>query len=410
MVKNMRTSAEALGSGFNWITKGDRLSVVNRQYLEEYFTHLVAERRDPQTIIQHEKGLSVLLEGLHYPEDLKKTMKKDIEQAAAYMNGLTVISGAHKGNRIAESSRNRWIAIWKVFYKWLLGTDIAPDCIRWLKESHKEQSKLLPEYLLTEEEVVKMISACKTLRDKAIVSLLYETGVRAGELLSLEKRFVDLSSTPAHITVTGKTGMRRIPIIACVPYLTNYLNTEKDLRDNDIIWRSERTNKPLDYDTLREQIPKIAKRAGVTKRVHVHAYRKARATHLASRLNDQVLKKFFGWTPNSGMASVYISLSGREIDDAYSGAYGLIPEKQKEPLIKTKACPRCQYSNGVESVYCGRCGTPLTTENALAYEQNKKIGEEALGDYIQNPTTLRELAKAYKQLLSAVKKGKIDYA
>ena len=68
----------------------------------------------------------------------------------------------------------------------------------------------MPEDILDEKKIIKMLRGANSVRDRAIIALLFDSGVRAGELLTMKKKDLDLSSEIAHITVSGKTGMRRI--------------------------------------------------------------------------------------------------------------------------------------------------------------------------------------------------------
>ena len=68
----------------------------------------------------------------------------------------------------------------------------------------------LPEELLTEEEIQKMISSCANLRDRALVSVLYESGCRIGEIGNLRIKDVLFDEYGAKIDVLGKTGARRV--------------------------------------------------------------------------------------------------------------------------------------------------------------------------------------------------------
>ncbi|MCL4379838.1 tyrosine-type recombinase/integrase [Candidatus Marsarchaeota archaeon] len=390
-----------------------KLSAENKHYLEEYFVHLRAMRRDPSTIIKHVEGLTALLEGLNYKADLKKATIKDVERAAAYINDLKT----KKGVRVAESTRNRWIVIWKYFYKDLLGNgEYYPECVRWLKQTFNEQNKLLPEYLLTEEEVMSLIDAAQNLRDKAFISLLYETGARIGEILDLRKRYIDLNSNPAVVYFSGKTGMRPVPIMISVSHLANYLNIIKPVKDNVPIWMEIGHNSiyknefiPMEYDTIRRQIAKIAEKVGINKKVNPHSFRKSRATHLANKLTDQQLKAFFGWVPSSGMAEVYVHLSGRDINDAYQRIYGIIPKDKKEMLQKVRICSRCQYSNNTETVYCGRCGNPLTVEEGVRAAKAKAWADKQVAEMLNNPQKIDEMIeKRVKKILAARKKKAND--
>ena len=90
----------------------------------------------------------------------------------------------------------------KKFYKWLRNTeDVYPPEVRWIKTTMKRSSTKLPEEILNQEEVKKLIAACTNLRDRAFVATLYESGCRIAELLDLKLRNIEFDEYGAVIRV-----------------------------------------------------------------------------------------------------------------------------------------------------------------------------------------------------------------
>ena len=55
----------------------------------------------------------------------------------------------------------------------------------------------------------------------------------------------------------------------------------------------------------------------------------------------------------SKMASIYVYLSGRDMDKALLGIYGIKLEEKKEgEKLKPKVCPRCKEKNAYNAVFC----------------------------------------------------------
>lgn len=73
----------------------------------------------------------------------------------------------------------------KKFYKWLNDGE-HPEITDWVKTTCKTKDEPLPENLLTEEDVEELISHAPNNREKALISLLWETGARIGKLLTLQ--------------------------------------------------------------------------------------------------------------------------------------------------------------------------------------------------------------------------------
>ena len=71
--------------------------------------------------------------------------------------------------------------ILKRFYRWINGDEEHPKYFKWLKLK-EPKNKILPEELLTEEDILNLIDTARHVRDKAFISTIFESGCRIGEL------------------------------------------------------------------------------------------------------------------------------------------------------------------------------------------------------------------------------------
>ena len=69
----------------------------------------------------------------------------------------------------------------------------------------KNKDKKLPEDMLTEEEIIKMINAAPNTRDKAMIGLLWDIGSRIGEVGALKIKHIKFNEYGAVILINGKT-------------------------------------------------------------------------------------------------------------------------------------------------------------------------------------------------------------
>ena len=154
---------------------------------------------------------------------------------------------------------------------------------------------------------------------------------------------------------------------------------------------------------LGKMVKEVAAKAGIQKRVYPHLFRHSRASYYANKLTEQQLKAFFGWTGGSQMAATYVHLSGRDIDNAVLQANGAkVDNSITEPKLKVKVCPRCQFSNPMESKYCNRCGAPLD-ETLIVEVQNKETNiKQAIAEVLKDPKVIEDVVHSY--LLMQVKK------
>ena len=110
----------------------------------------------------------------------------------------------------------------KKFYKWLNG-GAEPSSVKWIRTSFQKQDRKLPEDMLSEDEIKRMINTAINKRDKAIIALLWDIGARIGEIGNLRIKHVKFDDLGGVIIVNGKTGPRRVRAVWSVDYLKNWL-------------------------------------------------------------------------------------------------------------------------------------------------------------------------------------------
>lgn len=260
-------------------------------------------------------------------------------------------------------------------------------------------ARKLPEDLLTKEDIEALLDFCPNARDRSLIAFLYESGARKGEMFSIRIKNVQFDENGTVITIPeGKTGARRIRLIFATSYLREWIEVHPCKHDRDaILFCSLREPYPrLTDEGLRDQLTKIAGKAGIMKRVNAHAFRHARATHLAEHLTEQQLKKYLGWTEGSNMAAVYVHLSGKDIDKAILKMNGLASEETTEDnALKIIKCPRCKDIQDAKARYCNKCGLPLSEVSHMELEADKNVITEISLQLQQiDPEVLNILLKA----------------
>jgi integrase/recombinase XerD len=380
------------------INSSKRIPQENKKATEAWVNFMKARGLSPKTIAKHVFCFEKFLDYLPKKVKLSKATREQIEAAV----------GKIEGSDYGAETKNNMRVVVKAFYKHYLGEDMYyPRQIAWIKTTFRKK-KLIPEDILNEDEILRMVNAASNPRDKALVALLYDSGMRVGELLGMKIKSVSLEGELAHVTVNGKTGQRRIPILFSAPYLAAYLETLKDKKQDDSLWTARGTwsnmNWSLDESGVRKVLREIAKKAGIEKRIYPHLFRHSRATYYANRLTEQQLKLFFGWTGDSKMASTYVHMSGRDIDDAILQVHGKQPKEVIAPKLTEKICPRCRYANGIDFLHCQRCGAPLDV--SLAMRETKVTGtmKEAMLEMIKDPEFQRDMLS----YLQKRRKGKGD--
>ena len=280
----------------------------------------------------------------------------------------------------------------KRFLRWIHNGDDrdkpAPEVVRVIKAGKPRRD--LGVEVLTEEEVKRMVEVCESQRDRAMLFALYESGARAGELLSLRLRDVELDKYGAVIRVRGKKGERRIRLVYSVPDLQLWLNMHPGGNDGDApLWPRERdATSSIGVPRLEHMVRRYSKKAGIGKRVHPHVFRHSRATHLAKALTEAQLREFFGWTKQSEIPSIYVHLSGRDVDRTLLKHYGIEVEEeiQKQLELKPKPCVRCGFHNPPTARYCARCSAVLDVRTAVEFEEARQGADDLVARVMQEFT------------------------
>ena len=257
----------------------------------------------------------------------------------------------------------KWYCV-KKFFEFLGKKDLYIN----FKPRFVKKKIKLPEELLTQEEVNQMIQKARTIRDKALIAVLYESGCRIGELLTRKIKHMMFDKYGGALIVDGKTGQRRVRLIQSVPLLANYISNHPHGNPESYLWISlNNYTTPIMHRVIMKMLDEAAKRAGIKKHVHPHLFRHSRATHLANKLTEQQLKVYFGWTNASEMASVYVHLSGRDVDDAILKLNGIeIDSKECNTIAQeTIACFRCSAKVHISSKICSKCGMILSEKEAF---------------------------------------------
>ena len=266
-------------------------------------------------------------------------------------------------------------------------TPMPPE-VAWIPLAVKNQITVKPEDLLGTEEVELILRNAKNIRDYAMLSLIFEGALRPSELLTMKIASVEFKEDYCLISVNGKTGLKRLPIVFTYPPLLRWIEQHPYRANSDApLWVSRATNgecKQLHYASFRELVKNTAKNAGITKRVWPYLYRHTYLTTLAKRFTEAQLKQYAGWTQASKMASRYVHFSCRDIEETVLEMHGLKPAQNGNGLPQLKLCPRCQTRNEPSATVCNFCGLILDQETALKKMREEEQKEQEILKRVEN--------------------------
>lgn len=248
--------------------------------------------------------------------------KKGIECIAAVREEDIIAFLAHlKAKAYADSSLCRMMVALKVFFRFLKreGT-IGVDPMAHLDSPKFWQ--LIPE-VLTFEEVSALLSAPDLtqndgLRDRAILAVLYASGLRVSEVCSLNLHSID----DAVLRVKGKGGKERIVPIAkaAVDAVDAYLlKVRKEEDQNEALFLNGKRGRRIDRYCVWHIVKHYAQKARITKKISPHTLRHSFATHLLENGADlRVIQEMLGHA-SIATTDKYTHLSQRRLMESFHG-------------------------------------------------------------------------------------------
>ena len=146
---------------------------------------------------------------------------------------------------------------------------------------NKDKNNIPIEKLPTREEMSLFIKYCTCDRDRAIVSLLYDTGLRIGELTRLQVEDVHLEDSRPYVMVrSGKTGQRKVRIShfsdGQAPFSPYHLDTwinSGHPTDTGYLFVSKFYQGQLNDETMRGMIKRLGQKVRDKWELHPHLFR-----------------------------------------------------------------------------------------------------------------------------------------
>ncbi|HSX03785.1 MAG TPA: site-specific tyrosine recombinase/integron integrase [Rhabdochlamydiaceae bacterium] len=224
-----------------------------------------------------------------------------------------------KEREYASSSIYRSLMALKVFFRFLKKEKLIPQETAFYWDTPKLW-QLVPEILsIAEMELLLSIPHIDDFvgaRDKAMLEVLYASGLRVSELCSLSIQDVD----DDFVHVKGKGGKARIVPIArkAIAAIDHYLlNFRKGEGEKDQALFVTKRGRRIDRITVWGRVKFYAKKAGLQKRVSPHTFRHSFATHLLENGADlRIIQELLGHS-NIGTTDRYTQISQKHLTASF---------------------------------------------------------------------------------------------
>jgi integrase len=329
-------------------------------------------------------------------KELCDLTKRDVEGLIAEINQSNYAAWTKLSYRL----------VLKKFLTWRNGGKI-PESIEWVKIHFNRSENKLPESseMITEEEVNNVMSLCDNIRDRCLISVLYESGCRAGELASMRIGNVNFDEHGVVITVIGKTGSRKIRLVKSTAYLKMYIENHPKKEDpRNALWiniGNLNKSKPMVYSGIVKIVRTAFKRAGINKRCNLHMFRHSRATQMANHLTEFQMNHYFGWIQGSDMPSTYVHLSGKDVDKTILSMNGIVEKEEKQDKFQPIKCVRCDFINPAKTKYCIRCSQILDDKTAAEHQEidkKRNMTNMILNELVKQPDVQKILLQKVAEL------------
>ncbi|OIO19052.1 MAG: hypothetical protein CO029_00940 [Candidatus Magasanikbacteria bacterium CG_4_9_14_0_2_um_filter_41_10] len=311
-------------------------------YLTEYLEHLEIEKnRSPKTLENYAFYLGRFLEYLGGKKSPAAITHEEVRKYRLWLNRLIDVHG----EPLKKNTQNYHLIALRSFLKYLAKRDIntlVAEKIELMKMPDRDVSFLegsdlnhiLEAPLKEQHESESPNTVLQKYRDKAVLELLFSTGLRVSELATLQKEDINLARD--EFSIEGKGGKRRVVFLSeqAKYWIKKYLGLRKDM--NPYLFISHDKRKQEDrtkakgqsqYDHLTPRsvqrlVKKYAKMAGITKPVSPHTLRHSYATDLLQ--NGADIRSVQAMLGHSSITTtqIYTHITDRELKNIHKKFHG----------------------------------------------------------------------------------------
>ena len=262
-------------------------------YFDDFLLNLQSDNYSQETLYNYERDLGVFESFLSEIQIVfNKIDKKTILNFKAYLSSRDrkTFKNESVTKKLGSFSVNRMLSVLRSYLKFLIDMDykcpLSPEAIKLVKteKKHAKVAKF--------DEIVKLIESPSALeknqkvglRNRAMLEILFATGMRISELINLKKAQIDESGK---IFILGKGKKERFVYLTprAVSHLKNYLDKADD--SSDFLFTPLRglnaadKNKKISPNYLQERIKYYREILKINIPISAHSLRHGFATYLA---------------------------------------------------------------------------------------------------------------------------------
>lgn len=374
----------------------NELSSANVEAIQDFVNHQAAEGISE---VQQDRQITT------FKMVLTKFAPEGFELQGASEDELKQILAKVHRSDYAASTKHKIRGSLKKFYKVENGGE-HPEKVDFFTVTKSETTTVSREDLLTEDELTRLFRAAKSIRDRALFMVLYESGARPGEVLQLNIGDFSTNAKGDFIHIQGlkETPDRTNQLVRAGRPLREWLMSHPK---GGSMGNIENPSAPLWVKTEQQACkhcdaiphnhddstctyePKIADRfeyGGFYRRYQQaceeadipdskrrpYNLRHTRLTEVATFMGYEQLNKFAGWKPGSDRAKVYVHLNNDDVNSSIREKYGIEADTDEDDQ---QDCPFCGTANQSQHSECRNCGRPLSVEQQVDQEEKRNMLE-----------------------------------
>lgn len=267
---------------------------------------LKAINYSPKTVVNYVRDVRVFLDWLD--ENIELSSIAEVTSAHLQQYQIAIYNyerteEGKAGKRLSVGTQSARLSAVRKFFGWLFDEQqLATNPASSLHLPRLPRN--LPRNILTKNEAIRLVKATsvvkpRDMRDRAILEVLYGTGIRRAELIALTIYDVDFDAST--LRIQGKGDETRMVPLTENPKgaLRLYLDEARGLFTREPgqirLFVSTRSGGKLDDDDIVRIVQKAAKRAGIKKHITPHTLRHSFATHLLkNRADIRQIQKLLG--------------------------------------------------------------------------------------------------------------------
>lgn len=418
----------------------------NKKIIKEYQKYMINKNKADRTIRNNLNYLTVFCKWIEANQKVKDILISKINDHGIIEDFL---SSRRKSK--SEDPEEKWVTTYndyliktRTFYRWLYNVYYQKTILRksqWdtpnfvrldmAKTTFERLSPYDDSEIWTKEELFSVLKYEPSLRNKAMITLMWDTNARPSEITALKVRDIDFHNAVKYakgfIPANTKTGKREITLIYSFVYCLQW--KEKHLYKNNgkaPFFYDEETGKPLKPDTIsnifrkwKARIQRALDNGAISdpkerensetllnaKKWNPYCLRHSSISENADTLPEALVIKLAGWGQNTRQKVRYIKKKISAQGEALIlKRVGLEPKEKQKVIPSSIVCPNqdCKTENSFDAEICRKCNSVLSYSALNKIEEKRKQELDNLVDQRLRDITNKYALSNFKREIDSI--------